>query len=554
MVQETQQVATTAEPAAPARPWDAVWPSHVPRSLAYPRVSAAWILERNLARHADHTAILYLDHATGAELARFTYAELHAEAKALAGGLRALGLGPDSRVALFLPNCPELIAGYFGIWLAGAAVVPCNPMYRTQELAYQVRDAAVEAIITAPSLAAAAAPCAQELGVPLIVTGEPSAAAETGGLAYADVLARGRGERLDDVRVEPEDMAILLYTGGTTGVSKGAMLTHANIVANTIQFATWYAFEEGGERCIAALPLFHSGGFSGAMNVPLYSGATLLLFQRFAPLTVVQTIERHRATRFFGVPTMYIGVLNERACHGHDLSSLRACRTNAAPLPVSVKHAFDALVGHAVLVEGYGLSETSPLTHANPIHAARPGSIGIPLPDTDARIVDLATNADAPPGAEGELLLRGPQVMQGYWKKPAETAATLSADGWLRTGDIARMDADGYFYIVDRKKDLINTAGFKVWPREVEEVLYAHPAVKMAAVIGVPDAYRGEAVKAFVVPRDGSAPTEAELLAFCRERLASYKCPRAIELRAALPTSGAGKILRRLLREELATS
>ncbi|MBI4504859.1 MAG: AMP-binding protein, partial [Chloroflexi bacterium] len=214
-----------------------------------------------------------------------------------------------------------------------------------------------------------------------------------------------------------------------------------------------------------------------------------------------------------------------------------------------VKRAFDALVGHEVLVEGYGLSETSPLTHANPIHAARPGAIGIPLPDTDAVVLGLESGEALPPGVEGELAVRGPQVMRAYWNKPAETAAVLSADGWLRTGDIARMDADGYFRIVDRKKDLINTAGFKVWPREIEEVLYGHPAVKLAAVVGVPDAYRGEAVKAFVVPRDGAAPSAGELIAYCRERLAAYKCPRTVELRDALPTSGAGKVLRRLLRD-----
>lgn len=551
MTVEEVQPASGAPTAAPGtvRPWHAVWPAHVPHSLAYPQASAAWLLERCLARHADRLAVLYLDHANGDELARLTYGELYAQACALAGGLNDLGVGRGDRVALFLPNCPELIVGYYGTWLAGAAVVPCNPMYHASELSYQIGDADVGAVITSPELAATAAPVAAQRGVRLIVTGEPSATTAHGGLPFAELLARGRGAQPRPQVSPRDDLAVLLYTGGTTGVSKGAMLTHFNIVANTVQFATWYAFEEGAERCIAALPLFHSGGFSGAMNVPLHSAATVLLMRRFTPLTVVRAVARYRATRFFGVPTMYIGVLNDAACRGYDLSSLRACRTNAAPLPVSVKHAFDALVGHEVLVEGYGLSETSPLTHANPTRAARPGSIGIPLPDTDAMVLDLTTGEALPPGVEGELAVRGPQVMRAYWNKPAETAAVLSADGWLRTGDIARMDADGYFCIVDRKKDLINTAGFKVWPREIEEVLYAHPAVKMAAVVGVPDAYRGEAVKAFVVPRDGVAPSAAELIAYCRERLAAYKCPRAVELRDALPTSGAGKVLRRLLRD-----
>jgi long-chain acyl-CoA synthetase len=328
------------------------------------------------------------------------------------------------------------------------------------------------------------------------------------------------------------------------------MLTHANIVTNTVQFATWYHLEDGAEACVSVLPLFHSGGFSGAMNVPLYSGATLLLMERFNARTVVRLIQQERATRFFGVPTMFVAILNNSDCHAYDLSSLRACRTNAAPLPASVKQRFDELVGHETLIEGYGLSETSPLTHANPPCQARAGSIGVPLPDTDARLVDVASGADLPLGQEGELLIRGPQVMRGYWNRPAETAATL-VDGWLHTGDIARMDAEGYFYIVDRKKDMINTAGFKVWPREVEEVLYSHPCVRMAAVVGVPDDYRGEAVKACVVLKNGleAEVSEAELIAFCKERLASYKAPRQIEFLDALPRTETGKLQRFKLRQ-----
>jgi long-chain acyl-CoA synthetase len=245
---------------------------------------------------------------------------------------------------------------------------------------------------------------------------------------------------------------------------------------------------------------------------------------------------------------MFIALLNDAEGRHADYASLRACRTNAAPLPPTVKQTFDALVGREVLIEGYGLTETSPLTHANPIHRAKLGSIGIPLPDTDARIVDLDTGQDAEPGQAGELWLRGPQVMRGYWQRPEETARALH-EGWLRTGDVAVMDAEGYFAIVDRHKDMINTAGFKVWPREVEEVLYAHPAVQLAAVVGLPDAYRGEVVAAFVVPREGYQVHEDELLAFCRVRLSTYKIPRRLTFRAALPTSAAGKILRRALRE-----
>jgi long-chain acyl-CoA synthetase len=320
-------------------------------------------------------------------------------------------------------------------------------------------------------------------------------------------------------------------------------------VANTVQFAEWYALESGRETCIGVLPMFHSGGMSGAMNVPLYAGATLLVLSRFRPPSVAQAVTRYRATRLFGVPTMFIALLNHEESRRADYSSLRACRTNAAPLPPSVKAAFDDLVGREVLVEGYGLTETSPLTHANPIHKAKPGSIGIPIANTDAKIVDLETGADLPAGEPGELVIRGPQVMKGYWHRPEETAAAM-AGGWFHTGDVAQMDDEGYFLIVDRMKDQINTAGFKVWPREVEEVIYAHPAVKVVAVIGVEDAYRGEAVKAFVVLKEEHRRRirEAELLAFCRERLMPYKVPRIVELRDELPVSAAGKMLRRLLR------
>jgi long-chain acyl-CoA synthetase len=285
------------------------------------------------------------------------------------------------------------------------------------------------------------------------------------------------------------------------------------------------------------------------MNVPLYAGATLIVLSRFRPASVAQAVERYHATRLFGVPTIFIALLNHEDSRRADYSSLRTCRTNAAPLPPSVKAAFDDLVGREVLIEGYGLTETSPLTHANPIHKAKPGSIGIPITDTDAKVVDLETGVDLQAGEPGEIVIRGPQVMQGYWNRPEETAAAM-AGGWFHTGDVARMDDDGYFFIVDRMKDQINTAGFKVWPHEVEEVIYTHPAVKMVAVIGVDDAYRGEAVKAFVVLKEEHRRriSEAELLAFCQERLMPYKVPRLVEFRDELPLSAAGKLLRRLLR------
>jgi long-chain acyl-CoA synthetase len=452
-------------------------------------------------------------------------------------------------VAICLPNSPALITSFYATWLAGATVVPINPLAKGPDLRQQLGDAAASLLIATSDAGVTAAAVAGQMGIPLVLSSEDGGSSVGGAISFEALLAED-GRQLKTAPIdEREDVAVLLYTGGTTGTPKGAMLTHRNIVANTVQFAEWYAFEPGAETCIGVLPMFHSGGMSGAMNVPLYAGATLLVLSRFRPASVARAVERYRATRLFGVPTMFIAMLNHESSRRADYSSLRACRTNAAPLPPSVKEAFDALVGREVLVEGYGLTETSPLTHANPIHQAKPGSIGIPIADTDAKIVDLKTGTELPVGEPGEIVIRGPQVMKGYWNRPKETAAAM-AGGWFHTGDVAQMDDAGYFFIVDRLKDQINTAGFKVWPREVEEVIYTHPAVAMVAVIGVDDAYRGEAVKAFVVLKEDSRQRigAADLLSFCQERLMPYKVPRLIELREALPLSAAGKMLRRLLR------
>jgi long-chain acyl-CoA synthetase len=507
----------------------------VPHSLDYPAEPAWWLVERNVSRFGDRTAIRELDPETLAEGRTLTYAELFRAARGAAAGLRARGVGDAAPVALCLPNSADLIVGYHATWLAGGVVVPANPQAHAQELERHLGDAAPVLVVGDPASPAEAA--ARRLGLPFVARA-----------AFRAMQALAPGPA---AACRPEDVAVLLYTGGTTGTPKGAMLTHRNLVANTIQFADWYAFEPGAETVVSVIPMYHSGGMSGAMNVPLSAAATLLVFSRFSAGGVARAVTRHGATRLFGVPTMFIALLDDEEGRRGDYSRLRACRTNAAALPPSVKAAFDALVGREVLVEGYGLTETSPLTHANPIGQARAGSIGIPLPDTDAAIVDLETGQAVGPGQEGELVIRGPQVMKGYWRQPAETARAI-ADGWFRTGDIATMDGDGYFRIVDRKKDLINTAGFKVWPREVEEVLYAHPAVSLAVVVGMPDAYRGEAVKAYVVLKEAERDRVSgrELAEFCRARLTAYKVPRQVELRDRLPVTPTGKVLRRTLREE----
>ncbi|MEE8435511.1 MAG: long-chain fatty acid--CoA ligase [bacterium] len=557
------KVRTAAGGDTASRPWHGVWPAHLPRSLDYPEVPIWWILEKNLPAFAERTAVRFLDHESLAERETLTYAQIAARARAVAAGLQKLGVRKGDRVALCLANGPSLIVAFYGIWRAGAVAVPCNPMFSARELARQLEDSGARLLIAGETAAAAAPEVLALLEHPLVMAGEGGGALSRGTLPQEtlprdampfETLLAEDGGGLREVAIDPrQDLALLLYTGGTTGPPKGAMLTHRNIVANTIQFAKWYAFEPGGETCVSVIPMFHSGGLAGAMNVPLYSGAELLVMPRFNPLTAARAVERHRATRLFGVPTMFIAIMDHEQARRCDFSSLRACRTNAAPLPARVKADFDALAGHEVLVEGYGLTETSPLTHANPIAAARPGSIGVPLPDTDARIVDLKSGLEAPPGGMGEIVIRGPQVMKGYWNRAVETEAVLK-QGWLRTGDVGTMDEAGYFTVVDRLKDVIISAGYKIWPREVEEAIYAHPAVKLVAVVGIKDDYRGEAVKAFVVPKAEYAGkiTEAEIVAACKENLAAYKAPRIVEFREALPISGAGKMLRRLLRGESA--
>jgi long-chain acyl-CoA synthetase len=521
----------------PARPWHGAWPSHLPRSLDYPSVPAWWLIEQNLPRFATRVAVREVDHETLAEGRVLTYEQLVRAARGIARGLAEVGITPGARVGYCLPNSAALILGYCGTWWAGGTVVPANPAAREAEIEQQLADAGVSVVVGRrgePGEVASA-----RLKVPFIDVGAFRAMED---LAPADPASC----------TPTDDIAVLLSTGGTTGTPKGAMLTHGNLVANALQFARWYDFVPGEETAIAAIPCFHSGGMSGVMNVPLSAGATLLVFPRFKAAAVARAVGRYRATRLFGVPTMFIALLDDEDGRRADYSTLRACRTNAAPLPPSVKSEFDALVGRAVLVEGYGLTETSPLTHANPILRAKPGSIGIPLPDTDAKIVELDSGREVGPGEQGELLIRGPQVMRGYWNRPDDTARAF-VDGWLRTGDVATMDAEGYFVIVDRAKDVINTAGFKVWPREVEEVLYTHDAVKLAVVVGQPDGYRGEVVKAFVVLKEGARATEADLVSHCRAHLSTYKLPRGVEFRDELPTSGAGKLLRRALREERCT-
>jgi long-chain acyl-CoA synthetase len=368
---------------------------------------------------------------------------------------------------------------------------------------------------------------------------------------FYDLISNSSAE-LPPLEIDPQDIAVLQYTGGTTGKAKGVMLTHFNLVNNVRQIFAFYAgdFKRPGERLLGVSPFFHVYGMTSTMNIAVFAAATIICMDRFEVNKTLEMIRKYQPTFFPGVPTMYIAILHHPDSASAGLDCIKICNSGSAPMPVEVMREFELKTG-ARIVEGYGLSETSPVTHRNPIFGPRkPGSIGVPLPNTDCRIVDVETGTiELPPGEPGELIIKGPQVMKGYWNKPEETAMALR-DGWLYTGDIATMDEDGYFYIVGRKKEMIIAGGYNIYPIEVEEVIYQHPAVAEACVFGVPDPYRGETVKAAVVLKDGVHATEEELIDWCKERLAKYKVPRLVEFRKQLPKSTVGKILRRKLVEE----
>jgi long-chain acyl-CoA synthetase len=493
---------------------------------------------------------------------------------AFAAGLQASGIRQGDRVALMLPNLPQFLVSFFGALKAGAVVVPTNPLYTQHELEHQLDDAGATAIITLDQLfprVQAALPNTRICTV--IVTSiapalprhlrplyslkqwrEGVRAVKRGGVVHRFEELLSASSPLRTVSVTPDDLAVLQYTGGTTGRAKGAMLTHRNLVANAVQAYHWQGQQPKGEvRMLCAAPFFHVYGLTIGMNMSVFGGLTMLLVPRFIPQEVARLAEKYSPQLFPGVPTMYVALANLKGFSQRQFGSLEICISGAAPLPPEVQRSFQAVSG-CRLVEGYGLTEASPVTHCNPVRGdARDDTIGVPFPDTDAMITDPETWMPLPAGAVGELTVRGPQVMQGYWNRPEETAAVLR-DGWLHTGDLGTMDEDGYFHIVDRKKDLIIAGGYNVYPREVDDVLYSHPAIQEAAVIGAPSDYRGETVKAVVVVKEEAHLTEEEIIAFCRDELAPYKVPKVIEFRTDLPKSLIGKVLRRELREPAAIS
>lgn len=527
------------------------WKSHYPKGISaemkFSEKTMPQLLTETAEKIPDHIAIKFYQK-------EISYKELDLFSTLFASSLQQTGIHKNDRVAIMLPNCPQYIISYYGILKAGAIVTQINPMLLEKELSYLLNDSGAETIIVYEPLYPRIQEIAKNTALKNIIVVSFETKNQELDLAsyFESFIGKGDG-KVDSVAINPaEDIAVLQYTGGTTGLSKGAMLTHRNIAVNALQAQEFFKDEVtfGEESCLTVIPLFHVFAMTSAMNLSILNGSKNILLPRFDLEEVLETIKREQPTTFPGVPTMYIAITNHPKAKEYGIDSINVCNSGSAPMPLETMKEFENKTG-AKILEGYGLSEASPVTHCNPPFAERkPGSIGIGFPSTEYKIVDLATGEEeVPTGEIGELIIRGPQVMKGYWNMPEETASTLK-NGWLFTGDIAKMDESGYVYIVDRKKDLIISSGYNVYPRDIEEVLYEHPAIQEAVAIGIADPYRGESVKAIVVKKQGADINEEQLIIWAKDKMAAYKVPRAIEFRHELPKTNVGKILRRALREQ----
>ncbi|MBO8182387.1 MAG: long-chain fatty acid--CoA ligase [Archaeoglobus sp.] len=541
------------------RVWVKSYDEGVRAELEYPIIPLYDFLENAAKNHPNSVAADFIGKS-------ITYRELNDLSNRVAAFLFKNGVR-RGRVILGMPNTPHFLAVYYGILKTGSTVVQCNPLYTERELRHIADNSEAKIMFAFEPMYPRLKPLLDDgtlekviickiedfLKFPLnllypLKKEKVKIDSRPEVLYWKDVARYSPAAEKEEVNPK-EDIAVFQYTGGTTGLPKAVMLTHFNLVANVYQLIEWFPDLSNKDVFIGALPYFHSYGMTTSMNLPIALAAKIVLIPDPRDLKrILDSIQKHRATIYCGVPTMYNAINNYPDVGKYDLTSIKACVSGAAPLPIEVKKKFEELTG-GKLVEGYGLSETSPVTHANPINGVnKEGSIGLPLSDTLAVVVDDAGNI-LPLGEVGEIAIKGPQVMKGYYKMDEETKNTL-INGWLLTGDIGKMDEDGYFYIVDRKKDMIIAGGYNIYPREVEEVLYEHPDVLEAAVIGVPDPKRGETVKAFIVLKEGSTATAEDIEKFCRERLAAYKVPRIIEFRKELPKTNVGKVLRRVLKEE----
>ncbi len=558
------------------RPWFAHYDKGVPHTIEYPPIPVFRFLEESARKHPEQPCTIF----KGAQI---SYQKMNAITDQLAAALADLGVKKGDRVGVFIPNTPQFVMAYFGILKAGGIVVAIDSRYTPPEIVHQVNDAGVEIVFVMSNFYKVMKAAQPKTGVKkLIVTNIKEtlppvlsilftlfkekkdgfhAQLEAGDLWLQDLLAKYKPEERPKLDIGPDDTALFQYSGGTTGVSKAAEATHRNLVANALQIVSWMTNAQSGkESVLMAIPLFHVYGMVAGMLFGISSGASLVMIPNPTDLhDVLSNIKKYRPTVFPGIPRLYNAINNhpDVIAGKYDLSSIKACISGSAPLMRETKERFEKLTGGKV-AEGYGLSEAPTATHCNPLLSVnKTGSIGLPFPDVDAKIISLEDGVtEMRVGEIGELALCGPQVMKGYHNMPEETAIALRKldDGkvWLFTGDIARMDEDGYFYIVDRKKELIKPGGEQVWPREVEEVISAHPKVLEVAVAGIPDPLRGEAVKAWVVVKPGESLTDEEVKEWCAKSLAKYKVPRQVEFRTELPKTTVGKTLRReLVRQHL---
>ncbi|WKA59935.1 AMP-binding protein [Planococcus shenhongbingii] len=552
------------------KPWLAHYPPEIPHTLTYPNMPVQEYLTQAYEKFPDKVAIHFL----GKDV---SYRELYDLSKRFANYLQTLGIRKGDRVAIMLPNCPQAVISFYGVLYAGGVVVMTNPLYTEREIAYQMNDSGARVIVSLDILFPRISKTIKDTKLEnVIITGIKDYLPFPKNIVYPLVQKKQTGM---SVKVEhrginhlfsevmkiastevartpfdfDEDLALLQYTGGTTGSPKGVMLTHKNIISNATMCDNWlYKSKKGEETMMGIIPLFHVYGLTTVLILSVMQGNRMVLLPKFDPETALKTISKQKPTLFPGAPTLYIGLMNHPDIAKYDLSSIEACLSGSAPLPADVQEKFEKITG-GKLVEGYGLTETSPVTHSNLLWGERKkGSIGLPYPDTDCKIFLPGTIEPVPNGQIGEIAIKGPQVMKGYWNRPDDTAATI-VDGWLLTGDLGYMDDEGYFFVVDRKKDMIIAGGFNIYPREIEEILYEHEAVQECVVAGVPDPYRGETVKAYIVQKDGYNISEEQFDAYCRKHLASFKVPRVYEFRKELPKTAVGKILRRsLVNEEIA--
>ncbi|NMD43213.1 MAG: long-chain fatty acid--CoA ligase [Firmicutes bacterium] len=547
--------------------WYKSYDPGVPHDLELPPKTLPRFLEEAAAEYPNNIAVQFMS-------GRLTFNELNNEVDSFARMLAGKGLKPGTRVALHMPNCPQYLIAFYGTLRAGCIVTPCNPLYVERELIHQLNDSGAEAIVTLSRFYPLVRDVQDKTKLRLVVAtsikdylggllkilytllkekkeGDRVTLAP-GHLWLRDLLKQYRSHPLPEVKEDLQKPACYMYTGGTTGVPKGAVLTHGNILANALQAREWLQhYDEGKEIGLGALPFFHSYGMSIAMNLALVLKGKLITVPQFKTKEILEIIHKEKPTLFPGVPTMYVAINNAPDVEKYDLSSIKVCISGAAPLPVEVQKQFEKITKGARLREGYGLTETSPVTHCNPIFGEnRPGSIGLPFPGVDAKIVDLADpSREMPVGEKGQLAVKGPQVMRGYLNRD-EDNRDIFYDGYILTGDIAIMDEDGYFYIVDRQKDMVIAGGYNIFPREIEEVLYTHEKILEVCVAGVPHEYRGETIKAYIVLKEGQSMTEQEVVDFCAKNLTKYKVPKIVEFREELPKTMIGKILRRALVEE----